>query len=113
MDASISHSSRLKLISVKRGLPAATVPRSFAEDGGLMSYSADVPDSFRRAAAFVVKKDRQSARPRPPGRLRGYVSAWSVCSLETPPHYANFLKRMVALFCRFLLPLPALRRFVR
>jgi ABC-type uncharacterized transport system substrate-binding protein len=42
-------------LALKRGLPSATVPRSFAEIGGLMSYGADGPDSFRRAAAFVVK----------------------------------------------------------
>jgi putative ABC transport system substrate-binding protein len=42
-------------LALKRGLPAATVPRSFAEAGGLMSYGADGPESFRRAAAFVVK----------------------------------------------------------
>ena len=42
-------------LALKHGLPAATVPRSFAEVGGLMSYGADGPDSFRRAAAFVVK----------------------------------------------------------
>jgi len=42
-------------LALTRGLPAATVPRSFAEVGGLMSYGADGPDSFRRAAAFVVK----------------------------------------------------------
>ena len=42
-------------LALKRGLPSATVPRSFAEIGGLMSYGADGPDSFRRAAVFVVK----------------------------------------------------------
>ena len=42
-------------LALKHGLPAATVPRSFAEVGGLMSYGANGPDSFRRAAAFVVK----------------------------------------------------------
>ena len=42
-------------LALKHGLPAATVPRSFTEVGGLMSYGADGPDSFRRAAAFVVK----------------------------------------------------------
>src|SRR5262249_12201421 len=42
-------------LALKRGLPAATVPRSFAEVGGLMSYGPDGRDSFRRAAAFVVK----------------------------------------------------------
>ena len=42
-------------LALKHGLPAATVPRSFAEVGGLMSYGADGPDSFRRGALFVVK----------------------------------------------------------
>jgi putative tryptophan/tyrosine transport system substrate-binding protein len=42
-------------LALKRGLPSSTVPRSFAEIGGLMSYGADGPDSFRRAATFVVK----------------------------------------------------------
>ena len=39
----------------KHRLPAATVPRSFAEVGGLMSYGVDGPDAFRRAAVFVGK----------------------------------------------------------
>src|SRR5262249_43460708 len=41
-------------LALTRGLPAATVPRSFAEVGGLMSYGADGPDSFWRAAPFLV-----------------------------------------------------------
>jgi putative ABC transport system substrate-binding protein len=42
-------------LALKRRLPAATVPRSFAEVGGLMSYGADGPESFRRSASFVIK----------------------------------------------------------
>ena len=42
-------------LASKYGLPAATISRSFAEAGGLMSYGADVPDSFRRSAIFVHK----------------------------------------------------------
>jgi putative ABC transport system substrate-binding protein len=42
-------------LAIKHRLPAATVPRSFAESGGLMSYGADGPDSFRRSAMFVTK----------------------------------------------------------
>jgi ABC-type uncharacterized transport system substrate-binding protein len=42
-------------LALKHRLPAATVPRSFAEVGGLLSYGADGPDSFRRSAAFVSK----------------------------------------------------------
>jgi putative tryptophan/tyrosine transport system substrate-binding protein len=36
-------------------LPAASLSRSFAEIGGLMSYGADGPALFRRSALFVHK----------------------------------------------------------
>jgi putative tryptophan/tyrosine transport system substrate-binding protein len=36
-------------------MPAATVPRSFAEVGGLMSYGAGGPELFRRSASFVIR----------------------------------------------------------
>ena len=42
-------------IALKYGLPAATVPRAFAEIGGLMSYGAAGPQVYRRSAAFVTK----------------------------------------------------------
>jgi putative tryptophan/tyrosine transport system substrate-binding protein len=42
-------------LALKHRLPAATVPRSFAEVGGLMSYGFNAADSFRRAASFVVR----------------------------------------------------------
>jgi putative tryptophan/tyrosine transport system substrate-binding protein len=42
-------------LALKRGLPAATQTRSFAEVGGLMSYGADGPDVFRKTALFVTK----------------------------------------------------------
>jgi putative tryptophan/tyrosine transport system substrate-binding protein len=42
-------------LSFKHRLPVATVSRSFAEVGGLMSYGVDGPDAFRRGAAFVHK----------------------------------------------------------
>jgi putative ABC transport system substrate-binding protein len=34
-------------------LPAIYPEREYAEDGGLMSYGANVPDNFRRAADYV------------------------------------------------------------
>jgi putative ABC transport system substrate-binding protein len=34
-------------------LPAIYSQRSFIADGGLISYGADIPDQFRRAAAYV------------------------------------------------------------
>jgi putative ABC transport system substrate-binding protein len=42
-------------LALKHRLPAATVPRSFAEVGGLMSYGFNAADAFRRAASFVVR----------------------------------------------------------
>ena len=42
-------------LAFKYRLPVATVSRSFAEVGALMTYGVDGPDSFRLSAAFVQK----------------------------------------------------------
>jgi putative tryptophan/tyrosine transport system substrate-binding protein len=42
-------------LALKHDLPAATQTRSFAEVGGLMSYGADGPDTFRKTALYVTK----------------------------------------------------------
>jgi putative ABC transport system substrate-binding protein len=42
-------------LTFKHSLPVATVSRSFAEAGGLMSYGVDGPDAFRLSAGFVQK----------------------------------------------------------
>ena len=42
-------------LALKYRLPAATVPRAFAEIGGLMSYGAAGPEVYRRSALFVSK----------------------------------------------------------
>jgi putative ABC transport system substrate-binding protein len=42
-------------LAFKHRLPVATVSRSFAEIGGLMSYGVDGPDAFRLSAIFVQK----------------------------------------------------------
>jgi putative tryptophan/tyrosine transport system substrate-binding protein len=54
VQGSLSSKSTAEL-AVKHHLPAVSVPRSFTESGGLMSYGLDGPDSFRRSAAFVIK----------------------------------------------------------
>ena len=41
--------------TVTRRIPAIFPSREFVEDGGLMSYGANVPDLYRRAAIFVDK----------------------------------------------------------
>jgi hypothetical protein len=42
-------------LALQHRLPAATVPRAFAEVGGLMSYGTVGPDSFRQSAGYVIK----------------------------------------------------------
>ena len=42
-------------LALKYRLPAATVPRSFTEVGGLMSYSFAESEALRRSAFFVIK----------------------------------------------------------
>jgi putative ABC transport system substrate-binding protein len=54
VQASLS-TQHLVNLSFKHRLAVATVSRSFAEAGGLMSYGVDGPDAFRRSAVFVHK----------------------------------------------------------
>ena len=42
-------------LALQHHLPSATVPRSFAEVGGLIAYGAAGPESFRQAASFVTR----------------------------------------------------------
>ena len=47
--------ARILSLAAKHRLPVASVYRSFTEAGGLLSYGADLPALFRRAAAYVDK----------------------------------------------------------
>jgi len=42
-------------MAIKHRLPAASIVRAFADDGGLMTYGADIPHMYRRSAVFVHK----------------------------------------------------------
>jgi putative tryptophan/tyrosine transport system substrate-binding protein len=42
-------------LALKHRLAVASVPRSFAEVGGLISYGPFGPDAFRHSATFVIK----------------------------------------------------------
>jgi putative ABC transport system substrate-binding protein len=42
-------------LAIKYRLPSASVLRSFADAGGLISYGADIPHMYRRSAVFVHK----------------------------------------------------------
>jgi putative ABC transport system substrate-binding protein len=48
-------SKRAAQLALKHRVPAVSVPRWFAEEGGLMSYSARFADLYRKAAVCVDK----------------------------------------------------------
>jgi len=48
-------SRRAAELALKQRVPAVSVPRWFAEQGGLMSYSPRYADLFRKAAVYVDK----------------------------------------------------------
>ena len=50
-----SHRPRIVNLAVNARLPAIYSNSDFVRDGGLMSYAADIPDQFRRAATYVDK----------------------------------------------------------
>ena len=50
-----THRERLVALAAKKRLPAMYPQREFADDGGLMSYAANILDNFRRAATYVDK----------------------------------------------------------
>jgi putative ABC transport system substrate-binding protein len=55
-------SKRAAELAVTHRVPAVSVPRWFAEQGGLMSYSAKYDKLFRKAAVYV-DKILKGARP--------------------------------------------------
>lgn len=50
-----THRKRIVELAAKSRLPTMYGMQPFTEDGGLMSYSVNYPDQFRRAAAYVDK----------------------------------------------------------
>ena len=54
--------ARAAELALRHRLPATSVPRWFAEEGGLMSYSAQLADTYRQAA-FYVDKILKGAKP--------------------------------------------------
>jgi len=49
------HRTRVVALAAQHRLPAVFDAREFADAGGLMTYGASVPDSYRRAAVYVDK----------------------------------------------------------
>jgi putative ABC transport system substrate-binding protein len=50
-----SYRKRVLELAAKRRLPTASLYKEFAEAGGLITYGADLPDLFRRAATYIDK----------------------------------------------------------
>ncbi|HKZ05459.1 MAG TPA: ABC transporter substrate-binding protein [Methylomirabilota bacterium] len=50
-----SHRRRLAELAARHRIPAVYTFKSYVESGGLMSYGPEIPDLFRRAAAYVDK----------------------------------------------------------
>jgi len=50
-----SYRTRVLELAVKQRLPTASLYREFAEAGGVLTYGADLPDLFRRAATYIDK----------------------------------------------------------
>jgi putative ABC transport system substrate-binding protein len=46
---------RIADFALKSRLPSTNVRREFVDDGGFMSYGADLSDSYRRVAYYVDK----------------------------------------------------------
>jgi len=57
-----SHRKELVDFAEKSRLPAIYPRSEFVEEGGLISYSTNIPDSFRRSATYV-DKILKSAKP--------------------------------------------------
>jgi putative tryptophan/tyrosine transport system substrate-binding protein len=49
----VDHIKRIAKFAEQTRLPAVSVYRPFAVEGGLMTYGPDAPDIFRRSAAYV------------------------------------------------------------
>jgi putative ABC transport system substrate-binding protein len=61
-----NHQRRLAELLARARLPGMVPWRHFVESGGLMSYGADVPDLFRRAAGYadrIVKGAKPADMP--------------------------------------------------
>ncbi len=51
----VAHRKQIVDLAVRNRLPGMYPWREFATEGGLLSYSADLPDLYRRAATYVDK----------------------------------------------------------
>jgi putative ABC transport system substrate-binding protein len=48
-----NHRATIVALAERARLPAIYPEREYADDGGLIAYGPNIPDSFRRAAGYV------------------------------------------------------------
>ena len=61
-----AHHTEIALLAARYRLPAVSSFRAFAKAGGLLSYGNDIPDNYRRAAAYadrILKGEKPSELP--------------------------------------------------
>src|SRR5262249_42698978 len=89
-------SRRAAELALKHRVPAVSVPRWFAEEGGLMAYSPRYPDLFRKAAVYV-DKILKGARP-------------ADLPVEQPTHFELIINMKTARALGLTVPLALLAR---
>jgi putative tryptophan/tyrosine transport system substrate-binding protein len=78
-------------LAARYRMPATYFFRSFAEQGGLLSYANDIADNYRRAATYadrILKGEKPSALPvQPPVKFELVINRKTAraLGLEIPP----------------------------
>jgi putative ABC transport system substrate-binding protein len=89
--STVNHRALIIELAARHRLPAVYPFRFFAESGGLLSYGADVPDVFRRAASYVdriLKGEKAGELPvQPPTKYELVINLKTAktLGLEVPP----------------------------
>jgi putative ABC transport system substrate-binding protein len=68
------HQRQIVELAIKNRLPSMTESRNMVQAGGLMSYSADDAESFRRAATYVDKILKRAKPADLPRVIASYVA---------------------------------------
>lgn len=92
----VGHRKRIAQLAIESRLPAIYDEREFVEAGGMMSYGANLTDSYRRAAVYVDKILRGAN----PGEL----------PIEQPTHFALNINLKTANQIGFTFPPELLQR---
>ena len=78
-----SRRDRIVALAARYAVPMIAGLREYVEAGGLMSYGASLPDSYRQAGIYVGRDSQGREAGRPAGDAADQVRAWS--STSRPP----------------------------